>query len=320
MLAALLLASLCSAVPATAQTTHAWPNKPVRIVNTFAPGGAADILARLVGDNLTSTFGQSFFVETRAGAGGVIGVQTVAHADPDGYNFVITTMSLLVIGPISNPKLGYDPIKDLTNVAYIAGSPIVFVVNPNKGIKTMAEFVAYAKNSPTPLTYSSSGVGSNGQLVAETFALKTGIKVEHVPYKGAAQGLTDLVGGHIDFSAQTLSSASALIRSGGLRALAHGGNQRVPDYPDVPTFKEAGYDLVGTNWFALAGPANLPNDIRDKVNGAIADAMAKPESQERLRQNGLVSDPMTPEAFAKFIEAESVRWKPAIEAAGLVEK
>lgn len=319
--ALLLLASLCAAVPAAAQSaSETWPNKPVRIVNTFAPGGAADILARLVGDNLSSTFGQSFFVEPRAGAGGVIGVQSVAHADPDGYNFVITTLSLLVIAPISNPKVGYDPLKDLTNVGYIAGSPIVFVVNPKKGIKTLADFVALGKRSAEPLTYSSSGVGSNGQLVAETFALKTGIKVEHVPYKGAAQGLTDLVGGHIDFSSQTLSSASALIRSGGLLALAHGGNQRVPDYPDVPTFKESGYDLIGINWFALAGPAKLPNDIRDKVNRAIADAMAKPESQERLRQNGLFSDPMTPEAFGKFIEAETVRWKPAIEAAGLIGK
>lgn len=262
------------ALPASAET---WPSRPVRIVNTFAAGGAADILARLVADNLTSTFGQQFFVETRAGAGGVIGVQSVAHAEPDGYNFVITTMSLLVIGPISNPRIGYDPFKDLTNIAFIAGSPIVFVVNPKKGIKTLAEFVDYAKKSPNPLTYSSSGVGSNGQLVAETFALKTGIKVEHVPYKGAAQGLTDLVGGHIDFSAQTLSSASALVRGGALLALAHGGNQRMPDYPDVPTFKEAGYDLVSTNWFALAGPARLPADIRDKVNHAITAAMAKPD-------------------------------------------
>lgn len=315
--ALLLVAILVSAVPATAQN---WPNKSVRIVNTFAAGGAADVLARLVADHLTNAFGQQFFVETRAGAGGVIGMQTVSHADPDGYNFVISTMSLLVIGPISNPRLGYDPFKDLTNIAYIAGSPIVFVVNPNKGIKTLREFIDYAKKSGKPLTYSSSGVGSNGQLAAETFALKTGIKVEHVPYKGAAQGLTDLVGGHIDFSAQTLSSASALIRGGALLALAEGGNQRVPDYPNVPTMKEAGVDLVSVNWFSLSGPAKLPTDIRDKVNRVINEGMAKPESQERLRQQGLVSEAMTPEAFNKFIEAETVRWKPAIEAAGLIEK
>ncbi len=317
--ALLVLAGLCLnfVSPAAAQS---WPARPVRIVNTFAPGGAADILARMVADSLTNAFGQQFFVETHAGAAGVIGVQTVAHAEPDGYNFVITTMSLLVIGPITNPRIGYDPFKDLTNVAFVAGSPIVFVVNPSKGVKTLKEFVEYAKKSPKPLTYSSSGVGSNGQLVAETFAQRAGIKVEHVPYKGAAQGLTDLLGGHIDFSSQTLSSASAMIRSGTLLAIAHGANERVPDYPDVPTFKEAGYDLIGTNWFALAAPARLPPDIRDKVNHVIVDAFAKPDAQERLRQNGLVTEAMTPEAFTKFIEAEIVRWRPAIEAAGLIEK
>jgi tripartite-type tricarboxylate transporter receptor subunit TctC len=188
----LAAAHVIHAVPAAAQ---AWPAKPVRIVNTFAPGGAADVLARMVAESLTNALGQQFFVETRAGAGGVIGVQSVAHAEPDGYNFVITTMSLLVIGPITNPKIGFDPFKDLINIAFIAGSPIVFVVNPSKGIKTLKDFVDYAKNSTVPLTYSSSGVGSNGQLVAETFAQRAGIRVEHVPYKGAAQGLTDLVGG-----------------------------------------------------------------------------------------------------------------------------
>jgi tripartite-type tricarboxylate transporter receptor subunit TctC len=317
--ALLVLAGLCLSLvsPANAQN---WPTRPVRIVNTFAPGGAADILARMVADSLTNAFGQQFFVETHSGAAGVIGVQMVSHAEPDGYNFVITTMSLLVIGPITNAKIGYDPFKDLTNIAFVAGSPIVFVVNPSRGIATLKDFVDYAKRSTKPLTYSSSGVGSNGQLVAETFAQKAGIKVEHVPYKGAAQGLTDLVGGHIDFSSQTLSSASAMVRAGALRAIAHGGNDRVPDYPDVPTFKEAGYDLIGLNWFALAGPAHLPADIRDKVNHVIIDAFSKPDAQERLRQNGLVSQAMTPDEFTKFIEAEIVRWRPAIEAAGLIEK
>jgi tripartite-type tricarboxylate transporter receptor subunit TctC len=317
---AALLAALLMFGPTAPAHAQAWPTKPVRIINTFAPGGAADVLARMVADQLTATFGQQFIVETRAGAGGVIGVQSVAHAEPDGYNFVITTMSLLVIGPITNPRLGYDPFRDLTNVAYLAGSPIVFVVNPSKGIKSMQDFVAAAKASSRPLTYSSSGVGSNGQLVAETFAQKVGIRVEHVPYKGASQGLTDLVGGHIDFSAQTLSSASALIRSGALRAIGHGGNARVPDYPEVPTFRDAGFDLTGTNWFALAGPAGLPSDIRDKVNREITRGLGKPDAQERLRQAGLVSEAMTPEEFGKFIAAETVRWKPAIEASGLVEK
>ena len=175
-----------------------WPNKPVRIVNTFAPGGAADYLARTVADGLSTTFGQQFFVETRSGAAGAIGVNSVVATPPDGYNFVITNITMLVLAPISNPKLGYHPERDLTNIAYLGGSPVVLSVNSKSPIKTLADFVDYGKKSGKPLTYSSSGVGSSGHLFGETFGRKVGIKVEHVPYKGAAQGLLDLVGGHID--------------------------------------------------------------------------------------------------------------------------
>src|SRR5258708_16767664 len=155
---------------APAAQAEDWPVRPVRIVNTFAAGGAADILARTVADQLTTAFGQQFFVETRAGAGGAIGVQSVVNTPPDGYNFVITNVSLLALAPTSNPKLGYDPPRDLTNIAYIAGSPVVLSVNAASGMKTLANFVAKAKASDKPLTYSSSGVGSMGHLVGELFA------------------------------------------------------------------------------------------------------------------------------------------------------
>jgi tripartite-type tricarboxylate transporter receptor subunit TctC len=313
-IAALTGALLLSTAPVAAQD---WPTRPVRIVNTFAPGGAADVLARIAADQLSSAFRQQFFVETRAGAAGAIGVQSVAHADPDGYNFVITTLSLLVIGPIINPKLGYDPFRDLTHIAYLAGSPVVFTVNRASGVRTLQDFIAHAKKSDKPLTYSSSGIGSNGQLIAESFARKAGIKVEHVPYKGAAQGLMDLVGGHIAFAAQTLSSSSGQIRGGTLVPLAHTGSERFPDYPDVPTFKELGYDLVSTNWFALAGPAGLAGDIVHKVNREIARAMSKPEVRERLRQDGMASEDLEPQALVNFIEGEVVRWKPVIKQVGL---
>ena len=160
----------------------------MRIVNTFAAGGAADLLARTVADGLSSAFGQPFIVETRAGAGGAIGVQSVAATPPDGYNFVITNVSILVLAPISNPRLGYAPLRDLTNIAYIAGSPIVLSVNPASGIKTLDQFVASAKKGGKPLPYSSSGVGSMGQLFAKSFAQQAGIAIEHVPYKGARRG------------------------------------------------------------------------------------------------------------------------------------
>jgi tripartite-type tricarboxylate transporter receptor subunit TctC len=316
--AAALLAVLACAPAARAED---WPARPVRIVNTFAAGGAADILARTVADHLSGVFGQQFFVETRAGAGGAIGVQSVVNAPPDGYNFVITNVSLLALVPISNPRLGFDPRRDLTNIAYIAGSPVVFSVNPASGVRTLADFVARAKQSDKPLTYSSSGVGSMGQLVAEYFAQKADIRIEHVPYKGASQGLTDLIGGHIVFSSQTVSSTAGHLHAGTLVGIAQTGKERMPDFPTVPTFNELGYpDLIGTTWFSLSGPAGLPADIVAKVNREVVRAMTRPEAQQRLSEGGLVADAMTVEEFNKLIAAEMARWKPVIEKAGLVGK
>jgi tripartite-type tricarboxylate transporter receptor subunit TctC len=191
-----------------------WPSRPVRMVNTFAAGGTADVLTRLVAEHLTVVFKQQFFVETRAGAAGTIGVKSVADAPPDGYNFALTNITHLVLAPISNPKLGYDPLRDLTNIAYVAGSPIMVSVNAKSGMTTMKDFLEQGRTSPKALTFSSSGVGSSGQLVAEAFAKQANIRIEHVPYKGASQGIMDLVGGHISFSAQTVSSTASQVRGG----------------------------------------------------------------------------------------------------------
>ncbi len=305
------------AAPASAQE---WPSRPVRIVNTFAPGGAADILARIVADHLSGAFKQQFFVETRAGAGGVIGGQTVANADPDSYNFVITTLSLAIIAPFINPKIGYDPLKDLTHVGYIAGAPILFIVSAKSDVKTLADFVTTAKARAKPLTYGSSGLSSTGQMVAQSFAMKADLKFEIVPYKGASQSMIDVVANHIDFATPTVTSAAGQLRGGTVTGLAVAANQRLPDYPDLPTFRELGYDLVATNWFALAGPAGLPADIVGKVNREINVAMAKPESQQRMRADGMLVRGMDAAAFRQFIADEGVRWKPVIERTGLVEK
>jgi len=310
-------AALLTATPAVADE---WPSRPVRMVNTFAAGGTADVLTRLVADQLSATFKQQFFVETRAGAAGTIGVKSVADSPPDGYNFALTNITHLVLAPISNPRLGYDPKRDLTNIGYVAGSPIVLSVSANGSIKTLQDFIDQGRTTQKPLTYSSSGVGSSGQLVAEDFAKKAGIKIEHVPYKGASQGLTDLAGGHIVFSAQTVSSTAALVRGGQLRAIAHSGAERMPDFPDVPTLKESGYDVVATTWFSISGPANLPKDITDKVNQEIARAVSNPEAQARLRRDGLIAHIMSVEELSKYIDAETVRWRPVLDQLGLIGK
>jgi len=303
-----------------AASADEWPSRPVRMVNTFAAGGTADTLTRLVADHLTSVFKQQFFVETRAGAGGSIGVASVASSPPDGYNFVLSNITQLVLLPLQNPKLAYDPQRDLTNIAYVAGAPILISVNASSGVRTFQDFVARGKKSDKPLTYSSSGLGSSGHLVAESMAQKAGIKVEHVPYKGASQGIMDLVAGHIFFSAQTVSSTAAQIRGGALAAVAHSHNERLADFPDVPTFKELGIDLVATTWFTISGPAHLPQDIVDKMNREIVAAVSKPEIQQRLRHDGLVAETMSVAQLKQFIEAETVRWKPVLEQTGLIAK
>ena len=312
-----LAGALTMTAPAAADE---WPSRPVRMVNTFAAGGTADVLTRLVADQLSATFKQQFFVETRAGAAGTIGVKSVVDSPPDGYNFALTNITHLVLAPISNPKLGYDPKRDLTNIGYVAGSPIMLSVSANGSIKTLKDLIEQSRSTDKPLTYSSSGVGSSGQLVAEDFARKAGIKIEHVPYKGASQGLTDLVGGHIVFSAQTVSSTAALVRGGQLRAIAHSGAERMPDFPDVPTLKESGHDVVATTWFSISGPAHLPKDIVEKVNREIARAVSNPEAQERLRRDGLIAHIMSVDELSKYIDAETVRWRPVLDQLGLIGK
>lgn len=315
------LASLMAALsvgnsPASAQ---AWPAKPVRVVNTFAAGGTADVLARLVADNLSIAFKQQFFVETRAGATGLIGLRSVLNSEPDGYNFVLSTQSLLVTIPIINPSVGYDPVRDLTNIGYIGGSPIVFLVNPSGSIKTFADFIAHARKTDKPFTYSSSGLGGNGHLMTEFFGQRANLKVEHVPYKGASQGLMDLIGGHIAFSAQTVSSAASYMRSGTLIPLANTADERLPDYSDLPTLKESGFpELVATTWFSISAPAKLPRDIAEKVNREMARIMASPDVQQKMQRDGLITKAMTIDEFEKFIAFETARWKPVIERAGLV--
>jgi tripartite-type tricarboxylate transporter receptor subunit TctC len=304
-----------------AASAQDWPIKPVRIVNTFAPGGAADYLARTIAEGLSTAFGQQFFVEPRPGAAGAIGVSSVVATPPDGYNFVITNISMLVLTPISNPRLGYNPDRDLTNVAYLGGSPIVLSVNAKSPIQTLTEFFEYGKKTGKPLTYSSSGVGSSGHLFGESLGHKAGIKVEHVPYKGAAQGLLDLVGGHIVWSAQTLTSTAGQMRGGTLRGIAVTAKQRLADWPLIPTFAELGHpEFSSPVWFALSGPKGLPAPILDRMNGQINKIMNASAMVERMRKEGMIVEAMSPVQLQDLIQAETRFWRPAIEKSGLMQK
>jgi tripartite-type tricarboxylate transporter receptor subunit TctC len=316
--AALAIAgALMMSAPAMADD---WPSRPVRIVSSFAAGGAADVLARIVAEHLSTVFKQQFFVEVRAGAGGQIAVRSVMESPPDGYNFVLLSVSHLVIHPMTRADATYDPLKDLTNIAFVGGSPVVLSVNSQKsGIKTFKELLERGKTQT--LTYSSSGLGTMGHLVGANFVNMSKIKSDHVPYKGASQALADLVGGHIIWCSQTLTSSSSFLRAKTLNGLALSTTERLPDWPDIPTFKEQGYpDLVASIWFALSGPAKLPPAIVKKVNEEIIRGLKKPETATRMRRDGMVTNFMTPDQFRAFIENEKKVWTPVVQQVGLAVK
>jgi len=316
--AATLLFVIASVVVAQAQD---WPNRAVRIIVPFGAGGSSDTLARIVADHLASALKQQIVVENRTGAGGMIGVQAIAAAPPDGYTLGITNISTLSLIPVINPAANYHPLNDFTHIAYIAGAPVVLAASAKTGVKTLKEFIAYANAPGQAFTFASSGVGSDGHLMGQAIALSTKVKVEHVPYRGTMQALSDIVAGHVPFSTFTLSSTSSFLRARTLNGIAVTSPERMPDYPDVPTFKELGHlDLVGTTWFSLSGPAKLPAEIVNTVNREVAAALRKPEVQERLGRDGFIAQPMTPDEFTNFVASENAKWKPLIESAGLAGK
>ena len=319
----LLTAALAATIFAVAQApAQDWPTKPVRIIVPFGAGGTGDALARIVAEHLSASLKQQFVVENRTGAGGMIGVQALASSAPDGYTVGITNVSTLSLIPVINPKNAYHPLNDFSARRVRRRRAGVA-----RGVSQDSASRRCRSSSPTPtrarkpLTFASSGLGSDGHLIGEAIAGSTKIKVEHVPYKSTAQALTDVVGGHVVFSTFTLSSSSAFIRAGTLTGIAVTSAERMPDYPDLPTFKELGYsDLVSSTWFSISGPAKLPKAIVEKLNREITAAMAKPEVQARMRRDGLLTEAMSPEAFTAFVAAESARWTPLIQRTGLAGK
>jgi tripartite-type tricarboxylate transporter receptor subunit TctC len=228
---------------------------------------------------------------------------------------------MLVLSPISNPKLGYNPDRDLTNLAFLGGSPIVLSVNAKSKIKMLADFIAAGKKATKPLTFSSSGVGSAGHLFGEMLGQKFGLNLEHVPYKGASQGLMDLVGGHIVFSAQTVTSTAGQMRGGTLRGVAVTSKERIKDFPDLPTFAELGYpEFTSSIWFSLSAPAHLPKDIADKMNRELSKIMTRPDVQKKMLEQGMVTEAMTQAQLKSLIDSERTRWKPVLQKAGLIQK
>jgi tripartite-type tricarboxylate transporter receptor subunit TctC len=302
-------------MPAHAQ--GAWPDRPVRIIAPFAPGGSADTLGRLVAQELQASLGQSFVVENRAGAGGVLGSAQVARAAADGYSYVISGIASHVIAPATNPAVEFHPIRDFTHVAFLGGPPIAFVVATNVPAATLAEFIALARGG-RPFAFGSPGAGTHGHLFGVAIQQAAGITMEHVPYRGAGNAMADLMSGALPAGSITLTSAAAGIRSGRLRALGVTSARRVAAFPDIPTFAEQGYpDMVGQTWFGIAGPAGIPAPVATRLNAEVNRIMAAPAIEQRLTGEGIDWQAYDLPAYARFVEAEFERWGTIARAAGL---
>jgi len=309
LLAGLLFVFACQA--------QAWPEKPVRIIVPFAPGGSADTLGRLVAQKLSEHLKASFVVENRGGAGGALGSELAAKAAPDGYTLVVSGIASHVIAPLLPQGTPYDPVRDFTHIALFGGPPAVLAVNPSMEAKDLREFVALAKAKPRAFSYGSPGNGTQGQLVAELFKQRAGIQMVHVPYKGAAGAVTDLMAGHIQVISTTLTTAATQIRAGRARGLAVSAPRRLPDFPEIPTYAEMGYpDLVATVWFSLSGPAKMPGDVVGLLNAEVNRALELPEVRERLKLEGIEPSPLGAREFNAFVAEELKRWAPVVKASG----
>src|SRR5258706_11258035 len=296
---------------------RSWPAKPVRVVVPFAPGGTADTLGRVVANKLSESFGQTFVVENRAGAGGIIGSELVAKSAPDGYMLVVSGVASHAVAPALSAKFPFDPVRDFTHIALFGGPPSVLAIHPSVPAKNLKEFIALAKARPGALTYGSPGNGTQGHLIAELFKQTAGINIAHVPYKGASIAVTDLIAGHIHAVSTTLTTAGAQIRAGRARALAISSAARLTDYPGVPTFRELGYpQLVASIWFSLSGPAGMPADTVTRLNTEVRRILQLPDVRERLRPDGIEPGTLDAKAFTEFVAAEVKRWGPVVRASG----
>jgi len=315
------LTALCTfaipfaASPAFAQGTY--PNKPVRLVVPFPAGGTTDILARAAAQKLSETWGQQVIVDNRPGAGGNIGSELVAKAAPDGYTLLMGTVGTHAINPSLYAKMPYDHVKDFAPVILVAGVPNVLVVNPDLPIKTVPELIAYAKANPGKLNFASSGSGTSIHLSGELFKVMAGVQITHVPYKGSAPALTDLIGGQVQLMFDNLPSSLPQIKGGKLRAVAVTSTTRAAALPEVPTVAESGLPgFEASSWFGILAPAGTPKDIIAKIDADVQKWLATPEAKEKLLSQGANAAGGSPEDFARHIQAETAKWAKVVKDSG----
>jgi len=312
-----LLGLALSAFVASGAQAQAWPAKPIRLVVPFPAGGGTDIIGRELTQKITEGSKWTFIVDNKPGSGGNIGIDNIAKSPADGYNLVLGQTSNLAINPSLYAKLPYDPARDLTPVSMVASAPLALVVAANSPLRTLADLVAAARARPDQINFATSGNGTVAHLATELFKKEAGIKLTHIPYKGAAQGLNDVIGGQVEVYVSSIPTLIGHIKNGKLRALAVTSLKRVDDLPQVPTIAESGYKgFEAVTWFGVLGPANLPKDVTTRLNAEINKALQTPELKKKLGDQGADVAGSTPEQFAKLVRDDMVRWGAVVKESG----
>jgi tripartite-type tricarboxylate transporter receptor subunit TctC len=316
-LAAALACLSATAAPAASPADN-YPNRIVKMIVPFPAGGTTDIFARHIGDRLAKAFGHNFVVDNRGGAGGNIGSDAVAKADPDGYTLLVGTVGTHAINTSLYARMPFDPMKDFAPVAFLAGVPNIMEVNPkNVKAKTVQEFIAEAKAAPKKLSFASSGNGTSIHLSGEMFKQMTGVEMVHVPYRGSAPAVNDLISGQVDVMFDNLPSSIEQVRGGNLRAIAVTSAKRTSALPDVPTIAESGLPgFEASSWFAIFAPAKTPPEIVEKINAEVLKALADPELQKRFADIGGEIRMYKPVELGEFVKAEIDKWAKVVKASG----
>ncbi|MES2562028.1 MAG: tripartite tricarboxylate transporter substrate binding protein [Pseudomonadota bacterium] len=313
-----ILAGAALALFTATAAAQSWPTRSIRLISPFAPGGGADITARAIAPRLSAALGQQVVVDNRGGAGGMVGVDLGAKAPPDGYTIVLATIGNIAVAPSLYSKMPYDPQKDLSPIGQAANALNVLVVHPSLPAKSVKELIAVAKQNPGQLNYGSSGPGATDHLAGEVFNTLAGVKMIHIPYKGGAPAMLELVGGQVQLVFSTVSTAIGSIQGNKVRALAMTGNQRFERMPNLPTIAEAG--LKGfevNNWYGLYAPAGTPKEIIARLNTEIVKALAMPDVKTRLLDAGIIATSSSPDALATYALAETKKWAKVVKDANI---
>lgn len=291
-----------------------WPTKTITLVTPFGAPGIADVLARVIADPLAAELKQSVVVENRVGAAGAIASTQVARAQPDGYTLLLSGFASQVIAPVMMANPSYDSMADFTHIAYLGGPPVGWVAGPTTSLKTIDDVVKAARSGEIAV-YATPGIGTAAHLATEFVLQKAGTKLTNIPYNTAA--MTDVIGGRVPFGSFAWSSVVGQLQGNTVRPIAVTSAKRVPDFPNVPTFKELGYDIVANTWFAVSGPKGLSKDIVQRLNAAIVRIMKQPDVLAKLAPQAIETRAMTPDELTRFFDAEIVRWRPVAIAAGM---